>query len=140
MCGKVVTVAEKIPSDPNAVAWNHAQGSTFVNVRWNNWPQNVCDLALSVYAETGLHFSGIDIMTDQDDEAWFIEANSAPSLPPNDDGSPSYRHRCVATALAYHYHRNDWSDLEYEAEGWRGLVHPGVWGNHPLWNTPSVPL
>jgi len=79
--GRVVNLARKTPSNPDDVAWNVAQGGRFDNVRWDDWPDAVVDLACRVHRHTGLTMSGIDVMVDEDDTAWFIEANAAPSLP-----------------------------------------------------------
>jgi len=124
--GRVVNVARKTPGNPDDVAWNVAQGGRFDNVRWGDWPINVVDLACSVFPYTGLNFSGIDVMVDENDEAWFIEANSAPSLPFNSDGSTTYRHKCMAKALAYSVLENK-GMLEYQqGEGYRGYIHPAL--------------
>lgn len=124
--GRVVNVARKTPGNPEDVAWNVAQGGRFDNVRWGDWPINVVDLACSVFPYTGLNFTGIDVMVDEDNEAWFIEANSAPSLPFNSDGSTTYRHKCMAKALAYSVLENK-GMLEYQqGEGYRGYIHPAL--------------
>ena len=124
--GKVVNVSKKTPGNPDDVAWNVAQGGRFDNVRWGEWPMNVVNLALRVYQETGLNLSGIDIMTDQEGEAWFIEANSAPSLPYNSDGSHTYRQKCVAKGLAYTLLENPEVFPYQEGETYRDVIHPAV--------------
>ena len=127
MNGRVVNVAQKTPANPADVAWNVNQGGRFDNVRFGDWPLKVCDLACRVFKHTGLTMSGIDIMVDQEDEPWFIEANSAPSLPYNSDGSHTYRQKCVAKGL--HYTLTESADqMETDTTtGWRGYVHPAVW-------------
>jgi len=125
--GRVVNVAQKTPGDPSSVAWNVAQGGRFDNLRWGDWPMKVVDLACRVFPHTGLNITGIDIMVDHDDEAWFIEANSAPSLPFNSDGSTTYRQECIAKAIHYTLTVNkDMIDAETN-NGWRGYVHPAIW-------------
>lgn len=126
--GKVAVVARKIPEDPSAVAWNHAQGSTFVNCRWDDWPLDVCQLACNIFKQTGCDFSGIDIMVDTEGKPWFIEANAAPSLPRNEDNSPSYRQRCMAKAFAHTIENNlETLDDNTSYTGWRHYIHPAIW-------------
>ena len=127
MNGRITTLAEKTPANPNDIAWNVAQGGRFDVVRWGDWPLNVCKLACRIFPHTGLNFTGIDIMVDQEDQAWFVEANSAPSLPALSEGSISYRQECMAKGIAYSI-LEDNSHLTYETNnGWRGYVHPAIW-------------
>lgn len=124
--GKAVNVVKKTPSNSSAVAWNVAQGGRFDNVRWGDWPINVVDLACRIAPHTGLNITGIDIMVDHDDNAWFIEANSAPTLPYNSDGSFTYRQKCVAKALAYTLKENSEMFPYQQGETWRDYVHPAI--------------
>ena len=65
-------------------------------------------------------------MVDHDDKPWFIEANSAPSLPFNSDGSHTYRQECIAKAIHYTLTENkETLDVQKE-QGWRGYVHPAL--------------
>jgi len=127
MNGKVVNVVSKTPSNPSDVAWNVAQGGRFDNVRWGDWPINVVDLACRISHHTGLNLTGIDIMVDEDGEAWFIEANSAPTLPFNSDGSYTYRQKCVAKG--FHYSLTESNDpFPYQqGETWRDYIHPAIY-------------
>jgi len=137
--GRVVCVAEKIPEDREAVAWNHARGATFVNLRWGDWPLDACREAVNVFPHTGLHFAGVDLMQHRDTGVWYtIEVNSAPSMPPNEDGSPSYRQRCLAKGLDYHMRKglDICPEDVVEEEGWREYIHPGVWSRSIQSDTP----
>jgi glutathione synthase/RimK-type ligase-like ATP-grasp enzyme len=78
--GRAIAVATKIPKDVNAVAWNQAQGSTFYNVRWNDWPLKAVRIALEALQLSRLDFGGVDVMVDADGNAYVIEINAAPSL------------------------------------------------------------
>jgi len=133
VCGRVVNVAEKIPVDRDAPAWNSntrgaSAGAEFVNVRWDNWPENVVQLACEVAHLAGIHYTGVDIMTEQGtDNAYFIEANSAPSLPLKTDGTMTYRHECVGKALKWTA-ENGRDMMLPVGGGWRGYVHPAI--NH----------
>lgn len=123
--GKVVNLAKKTPANPDAVAWNVAQGGRFDNVRWGDWPINVVDLACRIFPHTGLNITGIDIMVDHDDNAWFVEANSAPSLPYNSDGSHTYRQKCMAKGVAYTIANQEIFPYQ-KGETWREYVHPAI--------------
>lgn len=130
--GKVAVVANKTPADPNAIAWNVAQGGRFDNLRWGDWHLGACEVAIKAWSKTGLDITGVDVMIDRDDRAWFIEANSAPSLPFNSDGSTTVRHKAIAKAIAYRYNGGDYdlSGMGEQYEGWRRYIHPAVWANH----------
>jgi hypothetical protein len=127
MNGRVVNVAQKTPGNPADIAWNVARGGRFDNVRWGDWPTKVVDLACRVFPHTGLNITGIDIMVDHDGEAWFIEANSAPSLPFNSDGSTTHRQQCVAKGIHYMLTVSNEMLTPTQDEGWRGYIHPAIW-------------
>lgn len=74
----VFAVAEKIPQDRNAVAWNHAAGAEFISVR-SGWPILPCTMAIQATYNFGLDFSAVDII-ETADGYFFIEANTAFSL------------------------------------------------------------
>lgn len=127
MCGKVLNVARKTPGNPNAVAWNVARGGRFDHVRWGDWPDAVCDVALKSFAATDLHFGGVDVMVDQEGRAYMIEINSAPSLPFNSDGSTTIRHTNMAKGIKWHMD-NTWDTIEHTVSGgWRSFIHPACW-------------
>lgn len=137
VAGRVASVAQKIVSDTSAVAWNHALGAEFINVRFGSWPLDVVDRAVQAANISGLFYAAVDMMVGDDGQSWVIEINSAGSLPPNEDGSPSYRARCVARAIGYHLQDNDFSSLSLreEQEGWRKFIHPGIRQNQPVFRT-----
>jgi hypothetical protein len=90
-----MAVAEKIPEDKDAIAWNHAGGgSVFHNVKWKQWPRKVCEEALKAQKVVGIDFTGIDLMTKGDD-VYVLELNSAPSL------TSTYRQRLFAKVLVW---------------------------------------
>jgi len=128
--GRVAAVAEKVPNDPSAIAWNTARGgSVFYNRRWGNWPLAGCAVAVKAMALTELDYGGVDIMEDDEGNFWVIEINSAPSLPLSEDGTTTYRHKSVAKAIAYHLD-NGWDALDCDTNSvnnWRDVIHPGLW-------------
>lgn len=125
MCGRVVTVAEKTPANPDAIAWNVAQGGRFDVLRWGLWPANVCEEAVKMFHLSGLHFSGVDVMVDEDGKAYVIELNSAPSLPALSDGSVSYRQKAMAKAFKWHLDNGfDSLSLTGNEQGYRRYIHP----------------
>ena len=93
--GLVAWVANKIPKDPQAIAWNVAQGSKFENVSWKRWPINVIETAYKAYLISGLDLGGVDVMVDKDGRSYVLEINSAPS-----HTSP-YRKQCTTKCIDY---------------------------------------
>ena len=93
--GLVAWVANKIPKDPQAIAWNVAQGSKFENVSWKKWPINVIETAYKAYKLSGLYLGGVDVMVDKDGRSYVLEINSAPS-----HTSP-YRKQCTTKCIDY---------------------------------------
>lgn len=128
MCGRVVTVAQKTPANPDAIAWNVAQGGRFDVLRWGLWPDNVCEEAVKMFSLSGLHFGGVDVMVGEDGEAYVVEINSAPSLPALSDGSISYRQKVMANAFKWHL-EHGFTSLELSAGtegGYRKYLHPSA--------------
>lgn len=93
--GLVAWVANKIPKDPQAIAWNVAQGSKFENVSWKKWPINAIETAYKAYKLSGLYLGGVDVMVDKDGRSYILEINSAPS-----HTSP-YRKQCTTKCIDY---------------------------------------
>lgn len=126
--GRVVTIAEKVPENPDDVAWNVAQGGEFTVLKWDSWPISVCKVAKESFDLTSLDFAGIDIMIDAEGRAYLIEINSAPSLPFLSDGSVSYRQKAMAKAFKYIQENGKGSVAPIEQyEGWRDVIHPATW-------------
>ena len=120
--GKVIAVAEKTPGNPTDIAWNVAQGGRFDNVRWSNWPINVLEVARLAFEESKLHFGGVDVMVDQDDKAYVIEINSAPSL------TSPYRQQCMAKAFKFMVDVTDdlLLPLNETRRGYGKFIHPCI--------------
>src|SRR3989339_239328 len=74
---RAVWVAKKIPKDPVQIAWNVAQGATFENVSWGDWPLKVIKNAIKCHQLSGLDFSGVDMMVGPDGGVYCLEINSA---------------------------------------------------------------
>jgi glutathione synthase/RimK-type ligase-like ATP-grasp enzyme len=125
---RVVTVARKTPENPDAVAWNVAQGGRFDVVNWDGWDLGLCRNAVRVAALAETDFCGVDMMTDEDGHSWVIEANSAPSLPPLSDGRVSYRQKALMKAFQWTFD-NGKQTLETPEvpENWRDVIHPAIW-------------
>lgn len=127
--GRAVWVAEKVPRNPEEVAWNNATGNgVFENVRWDDWPLKAVRYAVEAYNLSELHFGGVDVMVDGDGNAYVIEINSAPS-----QTSP-YRQECVAKYIDYVVqHGKDRLPVAEERGGYRKWGHPCLSEN--IWNT-----
>lgn len=122
--GRVVCVANKIPADAKAVAWNVARGGKFENVRWDDWPLKACKVAIAAFDKSGLDFGGIDVMVDKDGEAYVLEANSACSL------TSPYRQECFAKAFDYIVNNgNEKIPLHKERGGYLKFIHPAINNN-----------
>lgn len=129
--GRVVSVARKIPEDENAVAWNVAQGGEFEVLRWDGWAEipSALTCAVKAMALTDLDFGGVDVMMDANGLSYIIEINSAPSLPLLDDGSVSYRQKCMAKAFNWiaEHGKGNVKPINPGDVGWRDFIHPAIW-------------
>jgi glutathione synthase/RimK-type ligase-like ATP-grasp enzyme len=93
--GRILMVAEKMPTEVGRerIAWNHfGGGAVFNNVKWSNWPIEVCKIGLKASETMGIDFAGVDVMS-KDGEPYILEINSAHSL------SSEYRKKTFAKAL-----------------------------------------
>lgn len=119
--GKVAWVANKIPSNPDDIAWNVAQGGRFENVRWGNWPIEAIRKSIVAFNHTDLDFGGVDVMITPDGEAYVIEINSAPSL-----ASP-YRQQCMAKCFDWIIENGkERMELNGDGRSYRKYIHPAV--------------
>lgn len=120
--GRVVWVANKIPADANAVAWNVAKGGTFENVRWDDWPLRAIRVAREAFLLSGLDFGGVDVMVDDEGKVYVLEINSAPS-----QTSP-YRQQCTAKAFDYIVRNESKAPIPVTEErgGYRKFIHPAI--------------
>jgi glutathione synthase/RimK-type ligase-like ATP-grasp enzyme len=117
--GRVVWVAQKTPGNPDAVAWNVAQGGRFDHVPWGNWPLKAVRVAREAFLLSSLDFGGVDVMVDAEGNAYVLEINSAPS-----QTSP-YRQECTAQAFDYIVrHGKERIDVTKERGGYRKFIHP----------------
>ena len=103
--GLVAWVANKIPKDPQAIAWNVAQGSKFENMHWKAWPITVIEAAYKAYKLSGLYLGGVDVMVDKNGRSYVLEINSAPS-----HTSP-YRKQCTTKCIDYGITNNNFKHL-----------------------------
>jgi glutathione synthase/RimK-type ligase-like ATP-grasp enzyme len=118
--GRVVWVAKKTPADPDAVAWNVAQGGRFDNVRWGEWPLEAIRVAIEAWKLSGLDFGGVDVMVDADGRAYVLEINSAPS-----QTSP-YRQECMAKYFDYIVENNADHFNVVRYNDWKDVIHPAL--------------
>lgn len=118
--GRVAWVANKIPDNPDAIAWNVARGGRFENVRWGDWPLKACRIAVEAFNLSGLDFGGVDIMV-QGDDVYVLEINSAPSL------TSEYRQQCMAKCF-------DWIVRNGKAP----IPLPEGRGDYKKWGHPAL--
>jgi len=119
--GRVAWVAKKTPGNPEAVAWNVAQGGRFDNVLWGDWPLKAVKASRQAFMLSGLDFGGVDIMVDANGEVFVLEINSAPS-----QTSP-YRQECVAKCFDWVIANGKQPIPIIEGLGdWKKFIHPAL--------------
>lgn len=118
--GRAVWVAKKTPGDPNAIAWNVAQGGRFDNVRWNDWPLQAINVAVEAFLLSGLDFGGVDVMCDAEGKAYVLEINSAPS-----QTSP-YRQECMSKFFDYIVENGKETIPVADYKSYLGVIHPAI--------------
>ena len=78
---------------------------------------------------TGLDFGAYDIMQDADGNAYFLEANTCPSVTPNKEKMVSYSQTCMAKGIQYIV--DNGKGIVPEAvlpmTNWRDAIHPAIW-------------
>lgn len=119
--GRVVAVANKIPANPHAIAWNVAQGGSFENVNWDQWPLKAVKNSIKAFNLSGLDFGGVDVMVDAEGNTYVLEINSACSL------TSDYRQECFAKAFDYIVeHGKEHIPLVKAKGGYRKFIHPAI--------------
>lgn len=119
--GRAVEVCEKHPDDPNAVAWNHAQGAHFENVRWGQWPVKVVEAAIKAFNLSRLDFGAVDVIVDSEGTAFVLEINTAPSL------TSEYRQKCMTKVFDWMIERGkDRIPVAPGNRGYQRLIHPAI--------------
>jgi glutathione synthase/RimK-type ligase-like ATP-grasp enzyme len=122
--GRVACVAEKTPGNPKDVAWNVAKGGRFDNVSWDEWPLKAIRVSLEAFSLCDLDFGGVDVMIDEDNNAYVLEINSAPSL------TSPYRQECFAKVFDHILeHGKKAMPLTKEKGGYRKFIHPAISDN-----------
>lgn len=119
--GRVVWVANKYVPNPSQVAWNVAQGGSFSNVPWNNWPLKVVKTACAAFFLSDLDFGGVDVMVDAQGKCYVLEINSAMSL------TSPYRQQCTAKVFDYVI-RNGKEHIPMVSSlgDWKKFIHPAL--------------
>lgn len=119
--GRVSWVAKKTPGNPQDVAWNVARGGRFDNVRWDEWPLKAVRMSREAFMLSGLDFGAVDVMVDENDDAFVLEINSAPS-----QTSP-YRQECMAKCFDYLIaNGKEPIDIIQARGGWKKFIHPAL--------------
>jgi len=115
---RVVWIAEKTPANPEAIAWNVAQGGKFDVLSRGDWPLKACRYALLAMEKLGLDFGGVDIMQKGKD-FYVLEVNSAPSM------TSPYRQETTAKVFK---HIVDNGNIHYptpdKINSYKDCIHP----------------
>ena len=117
---RVAAISEKIPSDPNAIAWNHRAGSVFKNVRWGSWPLDVAHKAVKANNLFGLDFSAVDLMVDKDGNSYVLELNTGPTL------SSSYVISKMAKCLLHSLTEDEVFEIPEDIDSYKDIIHPAA--------------
>lgn len=122
---RIWSVIEKVPKVEDAqehVAWNVAQGThKFQNVRWSEWPIEVCKEALDAVKCFNIDFCRVDLIV-KDGVPYVLELNSAHSL------TSDYRHESFAKCLDW-YIENGKVQNELQLDGnitYKSIIHPAL--------------
>lgn len=121
--GRILYIYEKLPEDPQAVAWNHSEGSTSKILKFTEWPQEVCLAALEAVSLLKLDFGAVDVMVDEN-QAYVLEVNCAPET------AGEYRQEVLAKFLVHRLENGKSPpSIPYEqhranASFWRHVIHP----------------
>lgn len=119
--GRAICVAMKTPDDPKAIAWNHADGALFRNVRFCEWPLKSVKASIEAMKLSGLDFGAVDVMVDRDGRPYILEINTAPAL------ESEYRQTCFAKAFDYIVrHGKAVIPLVDKKAGYLKFVHPAI--------------
>lgn len=79
--GRILNYLEKPRPEDNQIAWNRAiNEDPFVNVRWDDYNNNIANLAIKAVQMIGLDFAGVDLMLDKNGKAYLLEINTAATL------------------------------------------------------------
>lgn len=120
---RITSVIEKTPKSEEAkesIAWNVAQGThKFENVRWSEWPINVCIEALKAFKEFSLDFGRVDVIV-KDNVPYILEINSAHSL------TSEYRQQTFAKCVDYYVENGSViNDINFEeVASYKSIIHP----------------
>ena len=120
---RIVAVAEKFVKDKSQPAWNNYHGGSFRNVKWGEWPIDMCLCALDGFSHSGLDYGGVDVIISRDGRVGVLEINSAPSL------TSEYRQRVFARAFDYMLEHPEPFERITSARKWKTIIHPAIVNN-----------
>lgn len=118
VAGRIICVLDKVMPKrrQKEVAWGLAAAYNYVN--WSEWPIAVCENAIKSFNLTKLDFAAIDIVLDDNDKAYFLEANTAPEVWPYYGGK-------LALAIKHHVDTNrDRIPVANDGKNWKDYIHP----------------
>lgn len=127
--GRVAAIAEKFVKDQTQLAWNKYQGGSFQNLRWREWPLEICKPAIEAVKAIGLDFGGVDIISVPDPRKegkiipYILELNSAPSL------TSPYRQGVFATCFDSIVKSGSKASIPVDYENGKGygkFLHPAL--------------
>jgi glutathione synthase/RimK-type ligase-like ATP-grasp enzyme len=78
--GRAIQVARRYCDDPNQIAWNIAVGGKTVRVKRESWPLEAVKYAIQAAVKLGLDYAAMDVIVDETNQPYVLEANTAPGL------------------------------------------------------------
>jgi len=125
--GRVAWVVEKIVEDPTQIAWNSAQGSKFINVRWKQWPIDIIEACYKAYTLSNLWLGAVDVIVDKDGHPFVLEINTAPLQ------TAPYDLLCTARCINYGINNNfDTIPLDNNYTKYGKYLHPALKNTQPI--------
>lgn len=116
--GRVVQVVEKVPNNRARFNWGIGQ---FVNVRWGDWKLPIIDKVLAAHKLSGIDFSAVDVIVDDNDKAYVLELNSAPEL------IGEYSQGVFSKAFDYIVEKKSKEAIPVEEKAsWKNYIHPAL--------------
>lgn len=118
--GRVLCVSERFAGPGAGLAWNMALGGRLLNVRQNDWPIPVCQVAIQGAGALGLDWAAMDVALDMQGRAWVFEANTAPGL------RNPHTISCIARGFQWAAVNPPPTALNGKEDTWKKLIHPAL--------------
>jgi hypothetical protein len=118
--GKCVKVVRRYHNDPNAIAWNIAEGGHSKKLKFPSWPIPVVKVAIQAAGRLGVGWCAADVIVDQADRPYVLELNTAPGV------TQESTQQNLAKVFSWEepVPPVDLNKVDLE---WKDLIHPAIW-------------